>query len=185
MTRPDLEDQDLALNISSVEVHAAGMKVCKLLCGSIPHALRIHTVGHHITLTLAITWLFVFAFNERNNHSKLESSHSSRSLSEGQDALDLLTEGVLCLQRLRLFILKETKNRWDNIFCIFCPWAACQSEGLSGHTLLLWCLCNSTAPHLENKKGILKSTRSVLCKIFGPWESLVTPVRDLIVTQLS
>lgn len=94
MTRPDLEDQDLALNLSSVEVHAAGVKVCKMLCGSIPHALRIHTVGHHITLTLAITWLFVFAFNERNNHSKLESSHSSRSLSEGQDALHLLTEGV-------------------------------------------------------------------------------------------
>lgn len=80
----------------------------KLLYGNIH--MRVPSVSHQITLTLDTTLLFVFLFNEKNEHhcnSKLE----LRSLSEGQDALDLLTEGILHLQKLCLFTLNEAKNQ--------------------------------------------------------------------------
>lgn len=101
-------------------------KCARVAYGSI--CMRVAIVSRQTTLTLATTLVLVLPFNARNEHcciSKLELLPQVQfvwSLLEGQDALDLLTEGVLCLQELCLFTFDEVKKSMRlYISCIVPP----------------------------------------------------------------
>lgn len=165
----DSENQDVALNVSSLEVQKDKVTVCtsrfmEAFIWEYPLS-AIKSRGHWLQLCNLSSRLM----KEMNTavFPNWSSSGSSRSLSDRQDALDLLTEGVLCLQNLCLSTLSEAKSQWDNISCIFFPLTCMPIRGVfRSHTPLmpsLQCFCSLS----RIEEGV--SVKCGLCALQNSW----------------